>query len=200
MRSFTSSRPVWSASSTARASVMSRRSSERLPHGSSSTRSSHVRIQLCSGLWPLLRSSRSISRSTCARTFSGSGSVGGLRSVVVERVVVALAELLADRGHLLAQQELALRLVHALGDVVADALGHHQLGQRLARPGEHQLQPLVDVDRLEHGELGLDLVVGPRRHGVGQRAGLVHGAQDLGQPPRAALLGDLLRGRPAALG
>jgi hypothetical protein len=115
-----------------------------------------------------------------------------LRSVVVERVVVAVAELLADRGHLLTEEELALRLVHPLGDVVADALGHHQLRQRLTRPGEHELQPGVDIDRLEHGELGLDLVVGPRRHGVGQRAGLVHRAQDLGQPPGATLLGDLL--------
>ena len=161
MRSFTSSRPVWSASSTARASIMSSRSSERLPHGSSSTRSSHVRIQLCSGLWPLLRSSRSISRSTCAAHLLGEREVSGLRAVVVERVVVALAELLADRGHLLAQQELALGLVHALGDVVADALGHHQLGERLARPRQHQLQPLVDVDGLEHRELGLELLVSP---------------------------------------
>ena len=47
-------------------------------------------------------------------------------------VVVVLAQLLADRGELLAQQELALLLVHALADVVADRLGDLQLGEMAA--------------------------------------------------------------------
>ena len=53
MRSFTSSRPVWSASSTARAWSRSRWSWDRLSQGSSSTVSSQVRIHPCSGDWSL---------------------------------------------------------------------------------------------------------------------------------------------------
>ena len=42
----------------------------------------------------------------------------------------------------------------------------------------------------------LELLVSPRRHGVGERAGLVDGAQDLGQATRAPQLGDLLEDGP----
>ncbi len=108
--------------------------------------------------------------------------LGGLGAVVVGRLVVTVAELLADGGHLLAQQEVTLRLVHPLGNVVADALGHHQLGQRLAGPLEHELQPFVDVDCLEDPDLRIDVLIGPRRHRVGQRSGVEHRAEDLGQP------------------
>ena len=72
MRSFTSSSPVWSASRISRAATTSRCSSERVPHGISSTVSSQVRIHPCSGLCSLVRSNRSTSRSTAARTSSGS--------------------------------------------------------------------------------------------------------------------------------
>ena len=64
------------------------------------------------------------------------GQVGGLDpgAVVVGALGLALAELLADRGELLAQQELALALLHALADVVADLVGDLDLGQVVAGP------------------------------------------------------------------
>ena len=55
---------------------------------------------------------------------------------------VELGELLADGGELLAQQELPLLLLHALLDVLADRLGHVQLGQVLLGPADDQRQPL----------------------------------------------------------
>ena len=73
-----------------------------------------------------------------------------LRAVLADDVVVALAELLADGGQLLAQQELALLLVDALGDVGADLLGHLQLGQVVLGPVGDQLDALLDVDGLQH--------------------------------------------------
>ncbi len=74
IRSFTSARPVWSASSTARAAAMSYASSERSFHGSSSTVSSQVRIHEPSGDWSLERSSLSTSLRAASRTFSGSAA------------------------------------------------------------------------------------------------------------------------------
>ncbi len=69
--------------------------------------------------------------------------------VVVRAVRLVLAELLADRGELLAQQELALALLHALAHVVADLLGDLQLGQVLAAPADEPLESGVDVARLQ---------------------------------------------------
>ena len=68
---------------------------------------------------------------------SGRSAALDAGAVVVGAVGLVLAELLADRGELLAQQELALALVHALADVVADLLGDLELGEVLARPLEH---------------------------------------------------------------
>ena len=71
------------------------------------------------------------------------GQVGGLDAGAVVRLLGAglaavdrcqLAQLLADGGELLAQQELALLLVHALLDVLADGLGDVQLGEVLLGP------------------------------------------------------------------
>ena len=83
------------------------------------------------------------------------GQVGLLDpgAVVVGAVRLVLAELLADRGELLAQQELPLALLHALADVVADLLGHLELGQVAAAPLDQLLQPLVDVGVAEQPEL-----------------------------------------------
>src|SRR6185369_15658511 len=75
------------------------------------------------------------------------GQVGGLDAGAVVRLLVGragLAELLADRGQLLAQQELPLRLVHRLAHVVADLRGHLGLGQVGPRPLQQQRQPLLD--------------------------------------------------------
>ena len=125
------------------------------------------------------------------------GAVGGverlqLRAVLADDVVVALAELLADGRQLLAQQELALLLVDALGDVVADGLGDLQLGEVLAGPRQDELDALADVDGGEHVAAALLGQVGPADDAVGERAGLEPAAQQLGQPARPAQLGDLL--------
>ena len=70
------------------------------------------------------------------RLAHGVGHVGGLDpgAVVVGALGLALAELLADRGELLAQQELALALLHALADVLTDLVGDLGLGEVLAGP------------------------------------------------------------------
>ena len=108
MRSFTSARPAWSASSTARAAARSVLSSVRVVHGISSTVSSQVRIQPASGEASLARSSLPTSR--MRRLAYLLGQLGGLDPgpVVGRAVGLVLAQLLADRGELLAQQELAL--------------------------------------------------------------------------------------------
>ncbi len=68
-------------------------------------------------------------------------------------VAVVLAELAADRLHLLAQDVLALLLGGALLDVVADLAPHLQLGEPLALHAEGELQALGDVGRLEDLDL-----------------------------------------------
>ena len=55
-------------------------------------------------------------------------------AVALDRVFLVLAELLADGVHLLAEQELALAVLEALGDVVADLLGQLVLGQGVLGP------------------------------------------------------------------
>ena len=76
-------------------------------------------------------------------------------AVVVGTVRVVLTEFLAYRRQLLAQQELALALVHALAHVVADLLADLQLGEVLAGPADDQIQALLDVGRLEQFALVL---------------------------------------------
>ena len=107
-RSLTSSRPAWSASSTARAATRSSASSVRSFHGMSRTVSSQVRIQPASGLWSeaalqlvdLVERGLQHVLGQVGRLDAGAVVVGALR--------LAFAQLLADRGELLAQQELAL--------------------------------------------------------------------------------------------
>ena len=98
----------------------------RSPQGSSRTVSSQVRIQPCSGLCSLVRSSWSISRSTALRHVLGQVALGQLGPVVVGVVLVPrpaeLTQLLADGLELAAQEELALGLLHALFDVGLDPL------------------------------------------------------------------------------
>ena len=176
----------------ARASTTSSDSSERLPHGISNTVSSHVRIHPCSGLCSLVRSSLSTSRSIAVAHVVGQHQLGELGAVLGDDVVgvAALAQLLADRVHLLTQQELALRLVHALGDAVADLLRHLELGQRLAHPGQRLLEARLGVERLEQLDLALDRQVGRPARGVGQRAGVVDAGEGVGDARVAELLGD----------
>ncbi len=192
IRSLTSSRPWWSASSTARAASRSVESSVVVFQGSSSTVSSQVRIHC--GLGVLLAGALELVDLAQQRLAHAVGHVGRLHpgAVVVGAVGLALAELLADRGQLLAQQELALRLLQALAHVTVDLLGDLDLGLVLLGPLDEQLEPALDVGRLE--QLALALVVQVRRPagrvgdrlGVGERA---EGVDDL--PGLAALqLGD----------
>jgi len=71
MRSLTSSRPAWSASSTSRAWTGSSISSEVVLHGTETSQSRYVRIIDDSPLCSPARSRRSSSRSACSRTASG---------------------------------------------------------------------------------------------------------------------------------
>ena len=100
-----------------------------------------------------MRSSRATSRSACSRTASGMLGLVDLRPVVLGGGAVVLAELLADRLHLAAEDVLALLLLGAGLDVLADAPAHLQLGEALALQAQRQLQPLDDVDRLEQLDL-----------------------------------------------
>ena len=61
----------------------------------------------------------------------GHPGLGDLRAVLVDDGALVLAELLADRVQLPAQEVLALLLLRAGLDVLADALAHLQLGQPL---------------------------------------------------------------------
>ena len=130
------------------------------------------------------RAARAASRAI----FSASG--GSLRAAqplaqLLDLVVVAaLAELLFDGLHLLAQDVLALRLAHLLlhhgGDLLLDA-EHLELA---ADHGEHQAHARLHVERLEDlllvGDRGL-LLREVRGDEVGERAGLAHVVEDAGR-------------------
>ena len=124
-----------------------------------------------------------------------------LRAVLVGDRGLVLAELLADRLHLLAQEVLALLLLGALLDVLADALAHLQLGQALALQLDGQLEALGHVERAQQLDLLLVGEAGGVAGRVGQRAGLVDRAQERGDASVvAAQLEDLLdRGAVLAL-
>ncbi len=126
------------------------------------------------------------------------GHLGGLDlgAVLLRDRALVLAELLADRLHLLAQEVLALLVLGALLDVLADALAHLQLGQRLALQLHCQLQPLGHVERAQQLDLLLVGQLGGVAGRVGQRAGLGDRAQERGDPTVvAAQLEDLLDDR-----
>jgi hypothetical protein len=123
------------------------------------------------------------------------GHLGGLDlgAVLVGDRALVLAELLADRLHLLAQEVLALLLLGALLDVLADALAHLQLGQRLALQLDRQLQAVGDVERAQQLDLLLVRQIGGVAGGVRQRAGLDDRAQERGDATVVATqLQDLL--------
>jgi hypothetical protein len=74
-------------------------------------------------------------------------------AVLADDVVVALAQLPPDGLHLPPEHGLPLGLVEALHDVAVDVLSDRQLGQGVPSPLEDQSQPLLDVDRLQDGDL-----------------------------------------------
>ena len=75
------------------------------------------------------------------------GQIGGLDAgpVVITSLGLTLAEFLADRGELLTQQELLLRLLHPGADVLGDLVADFDLGQVLGGPVDQTPQPLVDT-------------------------------------------------------
>src|SRR6185436_11926192 len=96
--------------------------------------------------------------------------LGDLLAVVLGDRALVLAQLLANRLQLLAQDVLALLLLGALFDVLADPMADLQLGEALTLKPRGELEPLDDVDGLE--QLDPLLEGGLRRvgGGIGQRA------------------------------
>ena len=160
-----------------------------------------MRIQPCSGDCSEVRSRRPSSRRASFSDVLGHAGVVDLLAVLLDDVLLAvLAELLADRAHLLAQQELALALLHALADVGADLVLQLQVGEHVLRPAQDQLEARLDVERLQHLDLLLDREVGRVAGGVGHGAGLRDAAQELGDGGDAARLDDVLDHRPVLAG
>ena len=116
----------------------------------------------------------------------------GTQVVTAVCAVAQLAELLADRVHLATQQELTLGLLHALLDVGADALAQRQVAEGLPRPLQDDAETLLDVDRLEHPGLLLEVQVGRVARRVRERTRLGHVVEYPDQPGGAALGEDVL--------
>jgi hypothetical protein len=104
--------------------------------------------------------------------------LGDLRSVFLDDRALVLAELLAERVELAAQDVLALLLLDAGVDVVADAHSHLHGGEPLALEAERQLQALDDVDGSEQLDLLLEGDLRRVAGRIGQRAGLGDGADE----------------------
>jgi len=103
-----------------------------------------------------------------------------LRAVLVDERAVVLAELLADRLHLLAQEVVALLLVRARLDVVADLAADLHLREALALELQRPLQAFGHVEQAEQLDLLLEAQVRGVAARVGQRAGLGDGAHERG--------------------
>ncbi len=110
----------------------------------------------------------------------GLGQLGLLQlaAVLLDDRGVVLAELLADRVHLAAEDVLALLLGGALLHVVADAAAHLHLGEPLALQLDRERQALLHVQRLEQLDLLLEGEVGGVADGVGEGPGLGDRAQE----------------------
>ena len=153
-------------------------------------------MTVASGVWSPMRSSRESSRSACSSTSSGISGLGDLRPVLLDDGRLVLAELLADRVELAAQDVLALLLLDPGLDVLLDAPAHLHERQALALHLERELEALADVDRLEELDLLLEGQVGRVAGGVGERAGLADRAHEGGDAAVvAAQLEDLLDDR-----
>jgi hypothetical protein len=169
MRSLTSSSPAWSASSTSRAWTGSSRFSERFDVAADRARLARLLAHALEPAQLLLGLLAHV---------VGHAGVGDLHAVLLDDGRVVLAELLADRVHLSAQKPLALLLLRAGLDVVADALAHLQLCQPLALELDGQLEPLGHVERGQQLDLLLEAEVGGVAGGVGERAGLADRAHE----------------------
>ena len=135
MRSFTSSSPSWSASSTSRACD----GVETLLRASSPTarrRASRGTSRIICASGALLAHPLEAGELALGLLADLLGQLGLLEllPVLLDDRGVVLAELLADRVHLAPEDVLALLLLRALLDVLADAPAHLQLGEH-ARAG-----------------------------------------------------------------
>ena len=133
----------------------------------------------------------------------GQVTIGDLSAEVVGRRrlrAVELAQLLLDGIHLATEEELALGLLHALLDIGADALADRQVAEGLLGPAEHQTQPRLDVGRLEHLDLLLELEVGRVAGGIGERVGVGHGREHRDDTGGTAGLEDVLDDGAVLLG
>jgi len=139
-----------------------------------------------------VRSRRSSSRShllaNSVRHFRGAD----LRAVFRDDVAVTFAELLLDRVHLLAEQELALPLLHPLVDLGADLVLERRFGQDVAGPGDQHLEPFLHVEGFEHLDLALQGEVRRVAGHVGKLARFVDGTDHLHRLGRAADLQQVL--------
>jgi len=122
--------------------------------------------------------------------------LGDLLAVLLDDRRLVLAELLADRLELLAEDVLPLLLVHTGLDVLLDPLANLHQREALALELERELEPLADVDGLEELHLLLEREVGRVARRVGERARLRDRANE-GRDPAvvSAQLEDLLHDR-----
>ena len=165
------------------------------PHGSSNMRSSQVRIQACSGDWLLVRSNRSSSFAIASFTPSGASSVVELASRNSPTTSSSPSpSSLRIACELLAQQVLALLLVDALADVVADRLGHLQLGEVAPGPREdgtrraRRRRRASSTSRRRSGSNSAQVATASA-----SAPGCEAGAEELGEAARPAQLGDQLQ-------
>ncbi len=82
---------------------------------------------------------------------------------------VAFAEFLLDRLHLLAQEELALAVLHRLARLVADFLGELQYLDAVREPFQHLVDAGGDVEGLEQLLLLFRLQIHEASHEIGEQ-------------------------------
>src|SRR5439155_20678162 len=111
-----------------------------------------------------------------------------------------LAELLLDGVHLLAEQVLALGLLHPLADVLADLVLEAHLTQDLPGPRQDLRQALLDVQGLQD----LDLLLEGQVRGVPGRVGhgprVLDASEELGDLADAPRLPDVPQHGPDPTG
>ena len=105
--------------------------------------------------------------------------VGEPLAIGGDHVVPSLAQLLLDGLELLAQDELALVLLHPLGHLGADAVLEIGLAERLLRPRNDEGQPLLDIERLQDLQLLGQAEVGGVPGKIGQVSGRSGFAEEL---------------------
>ena len=115
---------------------------------------------------------------------------GSVVLLLARGLAAELGQFLADRAQLLAQQELALLLVHTLLDVLADRLGDVELSEVLAAPRDKLLQPGRHVDGLQQPQLLLVRQVRRVAGQIGEHRWVGDGLDGVDHLPRAPLLQD----------